>query len=164
MKRSAFIIVIVFVFSCVVCGAVSLERVNSTSLSRISNYNLKQQRINIDPVVHNADNWIIHGKVLDNSGRGLSDLNVAAYDKDPGRDERLGFAVTDEIGRFSINYTKQSFKNTSGERAPDIYLKVFNNTGTAIYNSKAQVRTNAGQCEYFDIQVNTGKRYKKNKF
>jgi hypothetical protein len=103
----------------------------------------------------NTGNWVIEGRVSDSFGRGLSGLNVSAYDKDLVYDDCLGSAVTDRTGKFIIRYTAGSFRDGPGrrERAPDIYIKVFNSKGTVIY--KGQVMYDSGVREFFDIKIKT---------
>jgi hypothetical protein len=97
MKKSVFVTVIVFVLSCV-AGIANTN--NLLIKGRVpDSIRHRQRKLNV-PATPNTD-WVIHGKVLDNSGHALSGLKVSAYDKDLRRDERLGFAVTDRNGYFN---------------------------------------------------------------
>ena len=58
------------------------------------------------------------------SGLGIPDLRVRAYDKDLIFDDLLGAAITDELGKFEMLYSSKDFKEIF-EKKPDIYLSVY---------------------------------------
>jgi hypothetical protein len=62
------------------------------------------------------------------SGRPLSRHIVRAFDKDLLFDDELGTAITDEEGRFLIQFTQDAFRDFM-ELSPDVYLRVYDSTG-----------------------------------
>ena len=87
------------------------------------------------------------------TGRPLGGLLVCAFDKDALRDDYLGEAETDESGTFEIRFTDADFKDAL-ESQPDLYLCVFvPGTKEAVYDSSFEVRRNASDDEYYEIQI-----------
>ena len=62
------------------------------------------------------------------TGRPLSGHIVRAFDKDLLFDDDLGLAITDEQGRFLIQFTEDAFRDFM-ELSPDLYLRVYDSTG-----------------------------------
>ena len=62
------------------------------------------------------------------TGRPLSGHIVRAFDKDLLFDDELGLAISDEQGRFLIQFTEDAFRDFM-EISPDLYLRVYDSTG-----------------------------------
>jgi len=98
--------------------------------------------------------FMIYGKVTGKeSGKPLAGLTVEALDKDLLLDDRLGSATTNEDGIFRIIYDKDDFKDEFLERKPDIYLRIVNKHGKAIYTTENKVRYGAERVEKFNIKI-----------
>ena len=63
--------------------------------------------------------------------RPLRDLIVRAIDRDFAFHDKLGFATTDDDGRFVIRFGIEDFRDVF-ESAPDIFLRVFDASGTRL--------------------------------
>lgn len=103
---------------------------------------------------------IIEGEVLDTNKRGIAGLTVMANDKDVFKDDILGKATTDAKGKFTIRYTKESYK-AHFEGDPDIYLKVYEGNvvegNEPCFDTKKAVRCEAKAYEYFKIILGSDK-------
>jgi hypothetical protein len=131
---------------------------------------------------------IVSGKVLvKETGVGLPDLLVSVYDLDPNtkpedvfdfanrgywqnvKGDRLGSVVTDEVGRFSLQYEDTDFQIRNEERRPDLALIVtapeeppaaaitdMHNAAQwcpVILHLSCGIRQNAGRTENFIIRL-----------
>ena len=71
-------------------------------------------------------NFRINGRVIDlTSRRGVAELRLEAWDKDLILDDLVGSAVTDEQGKFRIEFDQSYFQELFLDRRPDLYFKVF---------------------------------------
>ena len=101
-------------------------------------------------------NWIVRGEVLEARTReGLPDLLVEVFDQDKSLQERLGSAVTDENGSFSVEFTEGDFQATgesdARELKPDLFCRVRTAEGEQL--AQTPVRSDAGHNEAFIILV-----------
>ena len=72
------------------------------------------------------------------------------------KDDFLGEAVTDAEGAFTIRFTDADFKDVV-ESQPDIYLCIFApGHDRPIVDTSCEVRENASNDEYFEIEVPAG--------
>ena len=97
----------------------------------------------------------IWGKVIEKeSGKGVANITVKAYDKDLRYDDSLGESITDKNGRFVINYSEKDFRDLYiFDRKPDLYLTIFDWLGTRIKSTKNKIRYNAKPREGFYIKL-----------
>jgi GMC oxidoreductase len=88
--------------------------------------------------------FTLKGKLTDGVSQQFSNYIIKAFDKEPifdvFGDEPLGTAVTLDDGTFRIDFTKESFKKPiefweSPNNQPQIYLKVFDTSGTNIHET-----------------------------
>jgi hypothetical protein len=67
----------------------------------------------------------VKGRIVDRQeGKPVSGAAVEVYDKDLLLNDYLGAAVTDENGRFEVEFSSDLFKDSVFEDRPDIFLKV----------------------------------------
>lgn len=87
------------------------------------------------------------------TGIGIPNLFVKAYDKDLIFDDLLGTAITAADGSFEIITEAGDFREFFDVR-PDLYLRVLRaDRVTEIWSSEERVRWNAGQYEEFDVRI-----------
>jgi hypothetical protein len=99
--------------------------------------------------------WIVRGRVSDAEGKGLAGVTVSLSDKDLVFDDRLGQTKTDDKGDYSLTYHVEDFKDLI-ERKPDIFVKVMDDQGKALFTSKDAIKFEAGRVE--TVNVSVGKR------
>jgi class 3 adenylate cyclase len=86
------------------------------------------------------------------TGRALPGLLVRAFDQDLLFDDRLGEAISDAEGTFEIRFTEDLIG--AFEKRPDIYLRVFDASGSRELATTAQsVRRDAGSDTTIDVAV-----------
>lgn len=96
----------------------------------------------------------IHGVVREKeSGIGIGNLLVKAYDKDLLYDDLMGSAITRSDGTFEIVSEAEDFRDFF-EKRPDIYLRIKTYNGKQeIYSTESGIRWEAGRVEYFKIDI-----------
>ncbi|CEJ42670.1 carotenoid oxygenase family protein [Umezakia ovalisporum] len=96
----------------------------------------------------------ITGKVYDSeTGLGIPNLIVQAFDKDMFKDDNLGKTITNSEGKFEINYTEKDFKGIL-EGEPDLYIIIKTGDGVnTLYNGEKNIRRRAKRHENFDIGI-----------
>lgn len=87
------------------------------------------------------------------TGRPLGRLIVRAFDRDLLFDDKVGFATTDDDGRFEIRFRRRDFRDVNEER-PDLYLRIFDASGAReIHHTADSIRWNASSRERFRIRI-----------
>lgn len=99
-----------------------------------------------------ADAWVVTGTVSDENSKPLPSLVVRLYDKEMVFADKLGSALTDASGCFSMTYNREEF-GALFEKKPDLYLKVQDRSGQELYNSTKAVQCEAGKVEKFKIVI-----------
>lgn len=95
----------------------------------------------------------ITGRIVEKeSGLGVRGLRVRAYDKDLLYDDLLGTALTDDDGRFEMQYTERDFRELF-ECRPDIYLSIYAPPYRFLIDTQAAIRWNAGTEEHFELAI-----------
>ncbi len=85
------------------------------------------------------------------TGRPLAGLIVRAFDKDLLFDDKLGFSITDELGRFLIQFTDDTFRDFA-ETSPDLYLRIYDSTGESLLH-QTPVHRNYSSDENFRVLI-----------
>ena len=96
--------------------------------------------------------WVVKGRVTDQANKGVAGVFVSVYDKDLFFDDRLGQAMTDNNGSYSLTYQTDDFRDLI-EKRPDLYLKVIDNKGNTVHTRKGRTWFEAGRVETIDIQI-----------
>ena len=87
------------------------------------------------------------------TGRPLARLIVRAFDRDLVFDDKIGFATTDDQGRFEIRYRAEDFSDLR-ETRPDLYLRVYDAEGTRLlYETTDAIRWNASANERYELRI-----------
>jgi hypothetical protein len=86
------------------------------------------------------------------SRRGVSNVVVAAFDKDLIWDDLLGRAITNAQGAFEIVTESADFRDFF-EKRPDIYLRISTREGREIYSTEHSIRWNADRLEQYDVAI-----------
>lgn len=87
------------------------------------------------------------------TGRPLVDLIVRVFDRDVIFDDKVGFATTDDDGRFEIRFDRNDFRDFRESR-PDLYLRIFDPSGSReIHHTADSIRWNASPSEGYRIRI-----------
>ena len=84
--------------------------------------------------------WVIQGRVTDEKDQGIGGCIVKAFDRDLRSEDLLGIAVTDELGRYELEYKMENLHD-SAEARSCIYIKVLGKEGRALYSLKKAFRS-----------------------
>lgn len=100
-----------------------------------------------------SDDYIVSGRVIySESGQPAIGVRVTVMDADLLFDDKLGEAVTDDDGRFSIRYGIEKFRDLF-ERPPDIYLLIHDREGEPLTSTRDSVIRNAGKKQEIHVQL-----------
>ena len=81
-----------------------------------------------------GDVWMVQGRVVDESGKGLDGLTVTLFDEDLFFDDRLGTVKTKDGGYYEFHYKAEGFRDLI-EANPDLYLQVVDKAGQQLCSS-----------------------------
>lgn len=99
----------------------------------------------------------VAGRVYEvESGLGIPNLIVEAFDKDIVMDDKLGYVKTNSQGQFEISYTEADFKSSleKFEGNPDLYIVVkAPDRSKVLYTSEKNIRPDASTDEHFDVAI-----------
>ncbi|MDE5107748.1 MAG: hypothetical protein O4808_11995, partial [Trichodesmium sp. St17_bin3_1_1] len=90
--------------------------------------------------------YMVEGTIIDKkTKKGVVDLRVLVYDEDPGSDDFLGIAVTNENGVFQLSFDASQFRFFKVfDRNPDLYF-IVKDAGLELLNTKDNVIKNASE-------------------
>ena len=102
----------------------------------------------------NPDDFRVLGTIEEEeTGRPLANLIVRAFDRDLIFDDKVGFATTDDDGRFEIRFNRQDFSDVNESR-PDLYLRIYDRSGIReIHQTTDAIRWNASPSERYRLRI-----------
>ena len=98
----------------------------------------------------------IVGRIVEEeSGKPLAGLQVRAFDKDLLFDDKLGTAVTDVNGEYTIYYSSLDFSLLQDlETVPELYIRVFDaSRKKLLYSTEKAIRKGHLVEERFDVKL-----------
>ncbi len=99
----------------------------------------------------------VSGRVYEaESGNGIPNLIIEAFDKDIIKNDKLGQVKSDSNGSFEITYSEADFKGKFDifEGNPDLFILIKTpDMSKILYSSENNIRSNAKNNEYFDIAI-----------
>lgn len=112
--------------------------------------------------------WVICGRVISQrTAQPMPGICVSAVDADWIQDDTLGSALTDNAGKFRIDYAQADFTRTPlspvinrEEGGPDLYFKLATADGSVLLDepkTQGQMaeRKNAGHCFFIEFNLET---------
>ncbi|NJB86909.1 hypothetical protein GGR26_002686 [Lewinella marina] len=79
--------------------------------------------------MHTDPRFTLAGYIINrNTGQGVADLRVEAWDKDFIFHDFLGITYTDSRGHFHLNFNDAQFSDFGLERRPDVFFRIFDGT------------------------------------
>jgi hypothetical protein len=99
-----------------------------------------------------TDIFGIKGIILDEQGKPVKGARVYFEDKAQEFSKKLGYAVTDDEGKFAKEYKKSDFPDLS-EKKPDIFLKVTDKKGKELYSRSQAIHIASGKIESVNITL-----------
>jgi hypothetical protein len=102
----------------------------------------------------NQDDFLVVGTIEEQeTGRPLANLVVRAFDRDLFFDDKVGYASTDDDGRFEIRFKRLDFREI-GDSQPDLYLRVYDRSGIReIHRTTDAIRWNASANERYHLRI-----------
>lgn len=88
----------------------------------------------------------IHGKLINNAKKPISDLRIEAWDKDLFFDDFVGETTSNKDGSFQLSFTEARFKELFFDRRPDLYFKIFAE-GNLVYSTENTVVWNLDKAD-----------------
>jgi hypothetical protein len=114
-------------------------------------YHAQAVRVEKRPKLH-PNEWMAYGRVIGGAGQPVVGVTVRVFDRDRKLDDLLGITETDDSGDFFVVYHARDFFEV-GENAPELYIMVEDESGKLLFSSRDSFRPQAGQSEYFTIQL-----------
>lgn len=100
-----------------------------------------------------APDHVVKGRVtFADSRRPAAEHRVVVMDADFLYDDKLGEATTGEDGGFEVRFGVEEFRDLF-ERAPDIYLRVHDENGMLVTDTRSSVIRNAGPMQEIFVQL-----------
>jgi len=101
------------------------------------------------------DAWHVTGRLrVRETGVPLSGLLVELWDRDLIRDDPLGKFITDDKGRFKMDYATRDFSDRGLESEPDLYVRIWLvERKRLLLDTREVARENASRREHFDLDI-----------
>lgn len=96
--------------------------------------------------------WVVYGSVTWEDGESAAGMTVSLYDQDFLFDDYLGTRVTDERGYYQFLFRREGFRDLF-EKAPDIYLKVYDSSGKPVFTLDTPAKFNVGKREELNVII-----------
>jgi hypothetical protein len=84
-----------------------------------------------------GDAWTVVGRVRGRGGKAVPGVIVDVFDADLVRHDELGRGVTDDAGRFRVDYREEQFKGGDLIYGPDLFFRVSTPLGAELLRERA---------------------------
>ena len=106
------------------------------------------ERTEITQPFFDINTWMVHGRVLDKEGKGISELTMSFYDKNKVWVEELGHACTDDRGYYSIRYRVEPEKKQEIPATRELFLTVTDNAFKVLHRESEPLFVRIGQIDF----------------
>lgn len=97
--------------------------------------------------------FVVAGRVMDReTGVGIPNVRVKAFDLDRRYDDILGDTRTDVLGYYRIEYGEKDFKDLF-DKKPEVYIEVQDEDGKSLFTSTKSFVHKSGKVESIDARV-----------
>jgi len=119
----------------------------------------QRQAATPDPQV-SANGWTLHGQVCDAQLQPVSGFTVFLGDASKTYQQAYGFAYTDAVGNFQLNYAGldpvEQDKSAKAASTPDLFVEVANAKGELVPLSPTPFQPTARSATYMNIMLLAG--------
>jgi len=106
------------------------------------------ERTEITQPFFDINTWMVHGRVLDKEGKGISELTMSLYDKNKVWVEELGHACTDDRGYYSIRYRIKPEKKQEIPETRELFLTVTDSAFKVLHRETEPFFVKIGQIDF----------------
>jgi hypothetical protein len=127
----------------------ALEQVLNERQRRLQAYD---ERVREETLTGVEGKFVVAGRIVDESGTGLPDVRVSAFDLDRKYDDLLGETRTNMMGYYRLEYDESDFEDLPDE-TPETYIEVLDEEGEQLYTSAKSFFYKADEVEVIDASV-----------
>jgi len=125
----------------------------STTASKQTAVAHTQKVVSNKPPKDDDRNFVVYGQVINADKKPAVSVKVVAFDVDISGEDKLGTALVDAHGHYSISYTAAQFKRSAAEQGgPELLVRVYDENDQQIGQSR-QVN-NAARMTELNVEVN----------
>jgi len=106
------------------------------------------ERAGIKVPSFDVNTWMVHGRVLNSEGKGMSGLTVSLYDKEKNWVEELGYACTDDRGYYAIRYKVDPKEKSRVAESQELFLTVTDSQFKVLHRETEPVFVVIGQIDF----------------
>ncbi|MBX3160443.1 MAG: hypothetical protein KF773_31045 [Deltaproteobacteria bacterium] len=112
------------------------------SLSGIVNIDPREPRLRFaraawHGIKRAGDVWTVAGRVRGRGGKPVPGVLVDIFDADVVRHDEIGRGMTDEVGRFRVEYREHNFRRGDLVYGPDLFFRVSTPLGAELLRERA---------------------------
>jgi len=106
------------------------------------------ERTEISQPFFDINTWMVHGRVLDKEGKGISELTMSLYDKKKVWVEELGHACTDDRGYYAIRYRVEPEREQEIPETRELFLTVTDSAFKVLHRETEPLFVKIGQIDF----------------
>jgi hypothetical protein len=100
--------------------------------------------------------FIVAGRIVDESGAGLTGVRVRAFDLERKHEDLLRETRTDMMGYYRLEYDESDFKDLADKNV-EIYIEVLDKEGQQIHTSTESFIHKVGEVEVIDVTLDASR-------
>ncbi len=97
-----------------------------------------------------ANTWMVHGRVLDETRIGIEGLTVSLFDEKGNWIKQMGYSCTDERGYFAITYSTEEDEK---QREQGLFLTVTDKEHCVLHREREPLYVRLGWIDYREIVI-----------
>jgi hypothetical protein len=100
--------------------------------------------------------FVAAGRIVDESGAGLTGVRVRAFDLERKHEYLLRETRTDMMGYYRLEYDESDFKDLA-DKKPEMYIEVLDEEGQQVHTSTKSFIHKAGEVWVIDVTLDASK-------